>query len=442
MNILIIGCGYVGLVTGACLAKMGYSVTCIDQQKEKVALLQQGKIPIYEPGLAEIVAASSAEGLLRFSTAYPSLEEIDIAFLCVCTPQNRMGACDTSHLFSAAETLGGKLLGHTLVVNKSTAPVGTSSKICQILARTSPPESSFAFAVNPEFLKQGAAVQDCMKPDRIIIGTEDPAAKERLSRLYAPFMLNHNRMLFMTPASAELTKYAANAMLSARISFMNEMATIAECLGADIQDVRHGIGSDPRIGYDFLYPGLGYGGSCFPKDLEALQHMAQEANIDVPLLKAITQVNEKQKTRATRLLERYFAQGGLAGKVIALWGLSFKPDTDDIREAPSIAIIQELQKRGAKLQLFDPAAMEKMRKHLPTLENISFCTSPLTAAQGADAICLITEWKQFRSIDFSKIAQGEKSVLILDGRNQYNENDLLSKGFAYIGIGRPTKAFD
>ncbi|MEL7430977.1 MAG: UDP-glucose/GDP-mannose dehydrogenase family protein [Chlamydiota bacterium] len=452
MNILMIGCGYVGLVTGASFAKMGHHVFFFDCNQQKIASLQNLELPIYEPGLQEIVVECAQQERIQFFSKYPPLDEIDIAFFCVATPENPDGSCNTDYLFAAANTLGEHLRaanrdksGATplLVVNKSTAPVGTTNTLKKLIEKASNQAASFAIASNPEFLKQGSAVYDCMKPDRIILGVENPKAEEILRLVYAPFMLSRDRLIAMDIASAELTKYAANAMLSSRISFMNEMADIAEALGADIGSIRKGIGSDSRIGVHFLYAGIGFGGSCFPKDLSALMHMAKTENISVPMLRATQSINERQKKRTAQILERYFAaQGGLEEKVVALWGLSFKPDTDDIREAPSLTIIEELQKKGARLQVFDPAAMQNIQRQLPSTNNITFCKNALEAAKNVDAICLVTEWKEFRSIDFSKIPRKKDPILLLDGRNQYNQQELTRQGFIYIGIGTSTNQID
>lgn len=438
MNILIIGCGYVGLVTGTCFATMGHNVTCFDLDKEKIQLLQNGIVPIYEPGLKELILQSVEEKRLSFLSSHPSLEAIDVAFLCVPTPQLKDGSCNTQFLFSAAKALAQRVEKPLLVVNKCTAPIGTTQTLKKILQEELKEGQSFSVASNPEFLKEGSAVFDFMKPDRIVIGVEDTFSENLLRSVYAPFMFNRNRLIVMDIASAELTKYASNAMLSSRISFMNEIASIAEKVGANIHEVRKGVGSDKRIGYDFLYAGFGYGGSCFPKDNNALIHMAKNLSIEVPVLEAVEKTNKRQKQLATKILDTYFSnRGGLKNKTIAIWGLSFKPDTDDIREAPSLTIIEELQKKGAFLQLFDPAAMQNVQNHLPNQKNILFCKNALQAAKGADAICLVTEWKQFRMIDFTKI-DSKKDVLVLDGRNQYDKKELLEKGFSYIGIGTTT----
>ncbi len=439
MDILIIGSGYVGLVTAACFASMGHIVHCFDIDQEKIAQLRRGISPIYEPGLQELMQQSVQGNRLFFHHTYPKLKTIDVAFLCVSTPSNEDGSCNTSYLEKAAIDLAKHLEETTLIVNKSTAPIGTTRKLKGLIQKHSSTKARFKIASNPEFLKEGSAISDCMKPDRIIIGVDDPISESILRKLYAPFTMSFERVLVTDIASAELIKYASNAALSARISFANEIAKISEKIGADMDSVRRGIGSDTRIGYHFLYAGLGYGGSCFPKDIRALIHLAKELEVKTPLLEAVETVNNRQKLLAIQILETHFAPfGGLENKTIAIWGLSFKPDTDDVREAPAKVILEHLQKKGVQIRTFDPVAMENMRKALASTKGLTFCKNAYDAAKDADAICLVTEWKEFRLIDFSKIA-AKKQALVLDGRNQYDQQELTKYGFIYVGIGKSAK---
>jgi UDPglucose 6-dehydrogenase len=438
MQLLIIGTGYVGLVTGACFAEMGHTVTCLDIDIEKIARLQQGIIPIYEPGLEEIVKRNVKEHRLFFTTDYAkAASSASVCFIAVPTPSNEDGSCDMSYVESAAKQIALYMKGYTIIVNKSTVPVGTAHHIQTIIKQINP-ELDFDVVSNPEFLKEGAAVQDCLKPDRIIIGSDHPKPAEILKAIYAPYTLNHEKIILMDTLSAEMTKYAANAMLATRISFMNEIAGICKKVGADVNKVRKGIGSDSRIGYSFLYPGVGYGGSCFPKDVRALIQVAKKAGSQPTLLEAADIVNDRQKTVLSEIMTRYFAKkGGLKDKTIAVWGLAFKPDTDDMREAPSITFIKDAIKQGARLRVFDPVAMPNAQKMLEDIPNIEWCKDEFDAANMADAIALLTEWKQFRLVDFNPIRKNMKGFAFFDGRNQYKSLEMLQNGFDYLSIGVP-----
>ncbi|MBS0649171.1 MAG: UDP-glucose/GDP-mannose dehydrogenase family protein [Verrucomicrobia bacterium] len=430
MNLLIIGTGYVGLVTGACFAEMGHYVICLDIDAEKIAALQKGNVPIYEPGLEELVKRNISAGRLTFTTDYQEgVQKSKVCFIAVPTPSQEDGSCDLSYVLKAARSIGDAMTEYRVVVTKSTVPVGTAQKIRQTLQHLSIP---FDIVSNPEFLKEGAAVSDCMKPDRIILGVESAEAAQIMKEIYAAFTINHDRILVMDTASAEMTKYAANAMLATRISFMNEMASLCEKLGANIQQVRIGIGSDHRIGYHFLYAGAGYGGSCFPKDIRALHAMARKAGVETPLLEAIDTINERQKKVLAHKMKAYF--GSVAQKTIAIWGLSFKPDTDDLREAPALKLIEELLSQGAHVRLFDPVAMPKAQKIL-SHPQITWCHDEYQAAEGSDGIALITEWKQFRFVDLDTISKSMQGKAFFDGRNQYKKDEMKAKGFHYFGIG-------
>lgn len=447
MKILVIGTGYVGLVTGSLFAEMGHSVLCLDIDEEKIASLKQSIIPIYEPGLEEIVRRNVGCGRLDFTTDYATGVAFgQVCFIAVSTPAGSDGAADLTAVRAAASQLAQHMDSYKIIVNKSTVPPGTSALVEEIIQKTlDARKSPLAFDVvsNPEFLKEGDAVNDFLKPDRIVIGAKSERAFACMKELYAPFNLNHDRLICMDPLSSELTKYAANAMLGCRISFMNEMARICECLGADISKVRKGIGSDKRIGYAFLYAGAGYGGSCFPKDIKALQHVAAANHIPSPLLNAIEEVNEAQKKVIGEKLIAYFAnKGGLAGKVIAIWGLAFKPGTDDMREAPSLTLIRTLLKQGAFLRLYDPIAMKKAKEVIKRSPQILFCADEFEAVQGADAIALITEWKQFRFADFKAILPLMKGRAFFDGRNQYSPQEMAQQGFDYYSIGQPPSLVD
>lgn len=438
MRILIIGTGYVGLVTGACFAEMGHHVICLDIDNKKINNLKKGIIPIYEPGLAESVQRSFLADRLEFTTDYKEgVSKSDICFICVPTPSCDDGSCDLSYIDNAARMIAKVMDDYKIIINKSTAPVGTVERI-ELIINENLENKTIPFDVvsNPEFLKEGSAISDCMKPDRIIIGTRGEKAKKTLQKLYKGFTLNHDRILFMDIRSAEMSKYASNAMLATRISFMNEMAHICSLVGADINEVRQGIGSDKRIGYSFLYAGIGYGGSCFPKDIRALSSLARAKGYKTELLDAVESINNKQKVCMVDKITNYF-ENVLEGKTIALWGLSFKPDTDDMRDAPSLALIKELQERGANLRLYDPISMEIAKNNLRDLKNITFCKNEEEAARGADAITLVTEWKQFRLLNLEPIVTKMKGKGFFDGRNQYEKNEMIEKGFDYFGIGVP-----
>ncbi|HSX11678.1 MAG TPA: UDP-glucose/GDP-mannose dehydrogenase family protein [Chlamydiales bacterium] len=442
MQILMVGTGYVGLVTGACFAEMGHTVTCLDIDAEKIRMLEQGVVPIYEPGLEEIVRRNIKQRRLFFTTDYAKgVASALVCFIAVPTPSRDDGSCDISYVETAASLIANHMTDYRIIVNKSTVPVGTAARVATIIRGiTSTP---FDVVSNPEFLKEGAAVQDCLKPDRIIIGSDHSKPAEVLKEIYSAFTLSHDRILLMDTLSAEMTKYAANAMLATRISFMNEIADVCKRVGANVNEVRKGIGSDTRIGYSFLYPGVGYGGSCFPKDIRALIAVAKQVGTEPLLLQAADEVNNRQKRVLCEKMARYFSKrGGLKGKTIAVWGLSFKPDTDDMREAPSLTFIEELIQQGASLRLFDPVAMPNAKRLLTGLPNISWCTDEFDAAKGADAIALITEWKQFRLVDFKPIQEKMRGLAFFDGRNQYKPIDMKNKGFDYISIGVPDYIHD
>ena len=441
MRVCIFGTGYVGLVTGTCLAEVGHDVVCVDIDSAKVEGLNNGIIPIYEPGLTPMVKANHAAGRLRFTTdAAAGIAHGEIGFIAVGTPPDEDGSADLKYVLAVARTIGRHLQKPAVVVDKSTVPVGTADKvrtaIAEVLAARG---ASIAFDVvsNPEFLKEGAAVEDCMRPDRIVIGADNPAAIEKLKRLYAPFNRNHERIVTMDVRSAELTKYAANAMLATKISFMNEIANIAEQVGADVEMVRKGIGSDPRIGWHFIYPGAGYGGSCFPKDVQALAKTAQQHGVQPRLLDAVEAVNDAQKGHLFELMVRHYGgEAGLRGKTVALWGLAFKPNTDDMREASSRRLLQQLWDAGANVQAYDPEAMHETRRIFGERGDFALCDSASDALQGADALVVVTEWKQFRSPDFARLKTSLSDGVVFDGRNLYEPEEVEAAGLAYYGIGR------
>ena len=440
MRVTIFGTGYVGLVTGTCLAEVGHDVICVDIDQAKVSGLENGVIPIYEPGLEPMVKANHAAGRLRFTTdAAQAVAHGEVIFIAVGTPPDEDGSADLQYVLAVAKTIGAHLQRPAVVVDKSTVPVGTADKVRAAVAATLAERGArvdFDVVSNPEFLKEGAAVEDCMRPDRIVIGADNPAAVEKLRRLYAPFNRNHDRIVSMDVRSAELTKYAANAMLATKISFMNEIANIAEKVGADIEMVRQGIGSDPRIGWHFIYPGAGYGGSCFPKDVQALARTAQQNGHTPALLDAVEAVNERQKAHLFELMLRHYGDGALRGKTVALWGLAFKPNTDDMREASSRRLLQLLWDAGAVVRAYDPEAMEETRRIFGAREDLVLCESADDALQGVDALVVITEWKQFRSPDFGGLRQRLADAVIFDGRNLYEPDDVEAAGLAYYGIGR------
>jgi UDPglucose 6-dehydrogenase len=430
MKILILGTGYVGLVSGACFAEMGHTVICFDIDEKKIKNLQNGIIPIYEPGLEELIARNEEAGRLIFTTR---METSAVYVIAVPTPSAEDGSCDLSYVLEAAKSIALEMTGYSVIVTKSTVPVGTSQKVRETILAHQKSPIPFDVVSNPEFLKEGAAVSDCMKPDRIILGVENEKAAQIMKDIYQSFTVNHDRILVMDPASAEMTKYVANAMLATRISFMNEMAGLCEKLGANIHAVRQGIGSDRRIGTHFLYPGVGYGGSCFPKDIRALESMARDVGYETQILTAVDAVNERQKRVLAKKIGKYFTND-LKKKTIAIWGLSFKPDTDDLREAPALKLIEELLALGANLRLYDPISMPKAQEKL-NHPQITWCQDEYHAAENADAIALLTEWKQFRFVNFEDILEKMEGNAFFDGRNQYKKEEMKSKGFHYFGIG-------
>ena len=443
MKLTVVGTGYVGLVSGACLADVGNQVLCIDIDPKKIDTLKSGGIPIFEPGLKEIVAANVAAGRLRFSTdVTEGVAFGDIQMIAVGTPPGEDGSADLQYVVAAARNIGRHMTTPKIIMDKSTVPVGTADKVRAAIAeelKTRGSALKFSVVSNPEFLKEGAAVEDFMRPDRIVIGADDADAIEAMRSLYAPFQRNHDRLMIMDIRSAELTKYAANAMLATRISFMNELALLAELLGADIEAVRKGMGSDPRIGYHFLYPGIGYGGSCFPKDVQALQRTATAAGLNLKLLDAVERVNYAQKHVLTQKIVKRFGEN-LAGKTIALWGLAFKPNTDDMREAPSLVLIDDLTKRGANIVAFDPVAMTEAKHLLTGNARVSLVDNAMDAVVNADALAIATEWKTFRSPDFTALKSKLKSPIVFDGRNLYEPDSMRELGFDYYPIGRKQAA--
>jgi UDPglucose 6-dehydrogenase len=439
MKVTIFGSGYVGLVTGACLAEAGNDILCVDIDPRKIALLQQGEVPIYEPGLGELISSNAAAGRLAFTTDIAAgVAHGLFQFIAVGTPPDEDGSADLQYVLTVARSIGEHLDDYRIVVDKSTVPVGTAQlvqgEIQQVLDRRGA-AVEFDVVSNPEFLKEGNAIADFMKPDRVVVGTENPRTAELLRVLYAPFNRNHDRMVVMDVRSAELTKYAANAMLATKISFMNELANIAERVGADIEMVRQGIGSDSRIGYSFIYPGAGYGGSCFPKDVQALGRAAEQTGYQASLLRAVEAVNLEQKQLLFKKIEAHF-RGDLQGKVLALWGLAFKPGTDDMREAPSRVLMEQLWAAGARVQAYDPQAMEETRRIYGERADLILCPDPERALVGADALVVITEWQAFRSPDFEEIRKVLHRPVIFDGRNIYQPDWLEQQGFVYYGIGR------
>jgi len=438
MNVTVFGTGYVGLVTGTCLAEVGNTVTCVDIDAAKVEGLRAGRVPIFEPGLEPMVIDNSRAGRLLFTTdAAGALADADIIFIAVGTPPDEDGSADLRHVLAVARTIGHHLQREALVVTKSTVPVGTADRVRTAIAEALAARGSdlpFEVASNPEFLKEGDAVKDCMRPDRIVIGCESQKAVDVLRALYAPFNRNHERIVAMDLRSAELTKYAANAMLATKISFMNEMANLAEQLGADIEKVRIGIGSDPRIGFSFIYPGAGYGGSCFPKDVQALHRTAAARGFDARILQAVEAVNHAQKDKLHALLVRHF--GDLRGRRIALWGLAFKPNTDDMREAPSRRLMEQLWADGASVAAYDPEARAEAGRLYGNRADLALVEQPYDALEGADALVVVTEWKAFWSPDFRRIARSLNSPVVFDGRNIWDPNLVEAAGLAYYGIGR------
>jgi UDPglucose 6-dehydrogenase len=440
MKITVFGSGYVGLVTGACLADVGNQVICIDIDAEKVAKLQQGVIPIFEPGLDAMVKENQAAGRLKFTTdAKEAVAHGVFQFIAVGTPPDEDGSADLRYVLAVAESIAEHMTSYRVVIDKSTVPVGTADKVKarieEVLAKRGE-EIEFDVVSNPEFLKEGAALSDFMRPDRIVIGVDNPRTAELLKELYAPFNRSRERIIMMDVRSAELTKYAANAMLATKISFMNELANLAEHLGADIEQVRQGIGSDSRIGYSFIYPGCGYGGSCFPKDVKALERTAREQGYHAELLNAVENVNNRQKNRLFEKISKYY-QNKLEGKVFALWGLAFKPDTDDMREAPSRIVIESLFQSGAIVQAYDPEALAEAKRIYGDNASLKLCTSPDAALEQADALVIVTEWKEFRSPDFDALSRSLRDKVIFDGRNLYEPAFVRRNGLDYHAIGRP-----
>ncbi|MBL10034.1 MAG: UDP-glucose 6-dehydrogenase [Acidiferrobacteraceae bacterium] len=439
MKITFIGAGYVGLVSAACFSEVGHSVLCVDRNQEKIDSLLLGKVPFYEKGLSDLVTAGLRTNTLMFSSDVAAGVKFgEVIFIAVDTPPKQDGSSNLDNMFDVAKTIGSEITTYKVIVVKSTVPVGTSSKIREIISGQVEARSvslDFSLASNPEFLKEGSAVEDFQKPDRIVIGTDTDQSAKILRELYAPFNRNHERIIGMDIRSAELTKQGANSMLATRISFMNEMANIAEKVGADIELVRKGIGSDPRIGYDFLYPGCGYGGSCFPKDTQALQSIAFEKGYDFKILDAVHTVNEKQKLVLVEKITKYFGED-LSGKSLAIWGLTFKPETDDLREAPSLTIIPALLKKNAQISVFDPLGMDNFKDYCDFSDQINFGDTQYEILLGADALLVLTEWNIFRRPDFASVAERMREKVIFDGRNVFDPPAVRDLGFVYFGIGR------
>ncbi|MER0203504.1 MAG: UDP-glucose/GDP-mannose dehydrogenase family protein [Nitrosomonas sp.] len=441
MKLSIFGTGYVGLVTGACLADVGHNVVCIDVDQTKIDNLKKGILPIWESGLDAIVERNVNAGRLQFTTnVATAIQHAEIQFIAVGTPPDEDGSADLQYVLSVAESIARNMQSYKIIINKSTVPVGTADKVqarvAQVLAERGE-KIAFDVVSNPEFLKEGAAISDFLKPDRIIIGTQSTEARKRMNELYEPFNRNHERIIFMDVKSAELTKYAANAMLATKISFMNELANMAEILGADIEEVRKGIGADPRIGYHFIYPGCGYGGSCFPKDVQALERTAAQIGYNAELLKATESVNRRQKTRLFEKLAKHFGSTNkLSGKTIAIWGLSFKPNTDDMREAPSRTLMEALWQSGAKVQAFDPVAMDECQRIYGRRSDLTLMGTKEAALRQADALVIVTEWQQFRAPDFDLIKTELKKPVIFDGRNLYNPERMIRECITYYSMGR------
>jgi len=439
LRVTIFGSGYVGLVTGACLSDAGNNVVCVDVDEGKIARLNAGEVPIHEPGLDELIHRNREQGRLSFTTdAKAGVEHGLFQVIAVGTPPDEDGSADLRHVLAVARTIGTHIAEYKVVMTKSTVPVGTSDKVkatvgATLLARGANVE--FDVVSNPEFLKEGAAIADFMKPDRVIVGTDNPRTAELLKALYDPFTRNHQRMIVMDLRSAELTKYAANAMLATKISFMNELANLAERLGADIEKVRSGIGSDPRIGYSFIYPGIGYGGSCFPKDVKALARSSRDAGQEPTIMMAVEAVNDAQKRVLFAKISRHYA-ARLKGKTIAVWGLAFKPNTDDMREAPSRVLMEALWAAGATVRAYDPVAMDETRKIYGTRKDLLLCKNAGHALEGADALAICTEWQEFRSPDLPHLKASLKKPVVFDGRNLYDPALMASQGIRYYGIGR------
>ena len=438
MKLAVVGTGYVGLVTGTCLAESGNDVVCVDKLAEKVEGLKAGVIPIYEPGLSELVHRNTREGRLHFTTDLPGgIADAEIVFIAVGTPQGPDGGADLSGVYAVGEQIAKHLNGPKIIITKSTVPVGTNAELTRRMKAIT--DVPFDLASNPEFLKEGAAIEDFAKPDRVVVGVRREEVGRRLHTLYAPFLRTDRPFLTMTPESAEMTKYVANCLLATKISFINEMANLCEAYDADIDDVRRGIGHDQRIGFSFLFPGVGYGGSCFPKDVRAAVHMARSKGLPARMMEAVDEVNEAQKHVLMRKLNDHFG-GDLAGKTIALWGLAFKPRTDDVREAPALVLIEALLAAGATVRVHDPEAMPNVRAELA--DRITYCDRPYGCLEGADALAIATEWNEFRNPDFEVMRRLLKAPVIFDGRNLYDPKRMAALGFTYQGIGRATAAVE
>jgi UDPglucose 6-dehydrogenase len=434
VKIAVIGTGYVGLVTGTCLAETGHRVTCVDIDERKIATLRAGGIPIYEPGLEELVKRNVRDGRLDFTTSTTdAVRDVDVAFIAVGTPPGETGEADLSYVLAAAEQIGRHIGRYTVIVNKSTVPVGSAEKVAEVVGRVA--KMPFDVVSNPEFLKEGAAIDDFMRPDRIVVGVSSERARAVIAELYAPFVRTEQPILFMDPRSSELTKYAANSMLATRISFMNDIAGLCERTGADVDHVRRGMGSDKRIGYPFLFPGAGFGGSCFPKDVRALMTMARGVGLDFDLLRSVERVNERQKRTLVDKALKHF--GSLQGLTVGVWGLAFKPKTDDMREAPAITVIEGLIGNGAKVRAHDPVATEVATKIFGG--RVEFAVDPYAAAAGADALFLVTEWNEFRQPDFELLKRTMKQPVLFDGRNVWDPRKVRALGFTYHGIGRAAR---
>lgn len=449
MKLSIFGTGYVGLVTGACLADVGHDVICVDINQSKINSLQQGGIPIYEPGLESVVKSNVTQGSLRFtSNAEEAVQHAEVIFIAVGTPPDEDGSADLQYVMAVGNTIGQLMTSYKVVVNKSTVPVGTADKVTAVIQQALKERNcaaGFDVVSNPEFLKEGAAVADFMRPDRIVIGISSASAESIMREVYAPFNRNHEKIIVMDVRSAELTKYAANCMLATKISFMNEMANIAERVGADIENVRKGIGSDPRIGYQFIYAGCGYGGSCFPKDVQALAQTARQYGYKPGILDAVEAVNHKQKDKLFELICRHYGVADcsgkgntLQGKVFALWGLAFKPNTDDMREAPSRVLMEQLWAAGATVQAYDPEAMEETQRIYGSTDKLALTGTKESALKGADALVICTEWKSFKTLNAEILANNMKDVVVFDGRNLFDLTKMLEQGVKYYSIGRPS----
>lgn len=440
MKLAVIGSGYVGLTSGACFADMGSSVICVDKDERKIQMLKAGEIPIYEPGLEAMVHRNVEAGRLSFTTNLKeAVEQALILFIAVGTPPDEDGSADLSHVLSAAEEIASYMDSYKVIVDKSTVPVGTADLVRKHVQKKLDERGvsvDFSVVSNPEFLKEGAAIDDFMKPDRVVIGTDSEQAAQIMHKLYAPFCRTHDRVIVMSIRSAEMTKYAANALLATKISFINEISRLCDAYGADVEEVRNGIGSDSRIGYKFIYPGVGYGGSCFPKDIKALIHMANQVGFNSRILKAVEDVNKDQKKMLIDKVKQHFGDD-LSGKCFAVWGLAFKPQTDDMREAPSMVIINALTELGAKVQAYDPVAMHEAQRLLGDNTALSLCEDEYSTLKDCDAMLLITEWRQFRYPDFPRMKELMKTPVIFDGRNQYDPQQVREWGFSYYGVGRP-----